>query len=235
MDDLLVIDDGPIRHLRLNRPEQLNTFDPTLHDAVLREIRAAEADDSVRVLALSGEGRALSAGENLRSGSGYPERYRHRLVALDIGIGPLLLHEVTTALREFPKPTVALIHGHALGAGYDYALSCDFRLATEDCNFGDPRIHRALWMAEGWSYKLPRLIPLGHVARVAYMGETMDGQVALAMGLVHRVYPAGSDLREVARDFLLQLASLDANAYAVTKRRLLRYLDAGWEVACNRP
>lgn len=233
-NDLLIIDEGPIRHLRLNRPDQLNTFDPPQHERLLRAIEAAGRDPEVRVIALSGEGRAFCAGENLKGGAALPERYASRKVELEVGLGPLLLHEVLTALREVPRPTVALIHGHALGAGYDFALGCDFRVATEDCNFGDPRIHRALWMAEGWSYTLPRLIPLGFAARTTFMGETMKGREALEMGLVHRVYPAGVDLRESAHDFLQQLAALDPEAYACTKQRLLRQLDMSYEAACSQ-
>ncbi len=227
--------DGPaaVRHLILNRPEKLNALDQDQHARIRDAVRAAEAEPSVRAIALSGNGRAFCAGDDLGAagrGDG-PDPLAGRRVDLDVGPGPVLLLESAAALRDCAKPTVALLHGHALGSGYDYSLSCDFRLATEDVHYGDPRIHRALWAAEGWSYKLPRLLCQSAVAPIAYLGETMDGRTAEARGLVHRVYAAGTDLRRAARPFLEELAMLPAAAYAATKAALLRALDGALDHA----
>ena len=238
---LILRDDGPVRHLILNRPHKLNALDLEQHVRIKRAVEAAADDDSVRVLVLSGEGRAFCAGDDLTAGA--PARGAHgsdphgkdpmrgRRVDLDLGTGPAFLLESAAVLRACPKPTVVLLHGHALGSGYDYSLSCDFRLATEDVNYGDPRIHRALWAAEGWSYKLPRLVHQSVVTPVAYLGETMDGPTAHAYGLVHRVYPAGADLRDAAKPFLDELASLEGGAYARTKARILASVDLDFEHA----
>ena len=123
------------------------------------------------------------------------------------------------------------MHGASLGSGYDYSLSCDFRLATADVNYGDPRIHRAMWAAEGWSYKLVRQVDQSAVTPIAYLGERMDGERAFEYGLVHKVYPAGSDLLEASRPFLAALAELDADAYRETKRAILAGLDLGFEAS----
>lgn len=223
VEDCPVAGSGSVRHLILNRPDKLNAIDQDQHARLAAAVAAATADDGVRALALSGNGRAFCAGDDLRAGApaGDADPLAGRRVDLDVGPGPVLLLQSAAALRDCPKPTVALLHGHALGSGYDYSLSCDFRLATEDVNYGDPRIHRALWAAEGWSYKLPRLVCQSAVAPIAYLGETMDGRAAQARGLVHAVYPAGSNLRQAARPFLEQLAMLPAAAYAATKALLL--------------
>ena len=148
--ELEVVDDGPIRHLILNRPDKLNSMHMQQHERILRELKVAECLDQVRLIAISGRGRAFCAGDDLRTvtnwrdESTWPKRYKKHFVDTDIGMGPLLLQEVTSFLRYYPKPTAALLHGYAVGAGYDYALSCDLRLITPDCRFGDPRIHRAL-------------------------------------------------------------------------------------------
>jgi len=134
-------------------------------------------------------------------------------------------------IREVTKPTVALMHGYAIGAGYDYATSCDFRVATEDCRFGDPRVHRALWAAEGWSYKLTRLVGAGWACRIALLGQLLTGLEAERMGLVHRVYPPTKDLRESAHEFLLRLAGLPAESYAIIKRHIIDGLDLSYEAA----
>ena len=229
---LVVSDEGRVRHLILNRPQKLNALDLDQHVRIKRAVEAAADDDSVRLLVLSGEGRAFCAGDDLTAGAPQGEDpMRGRRVDLDLGTGPAFLLESAAVLRACPKPTVVLLHGHALGSGYDYSLSCDFRLATEDVNYGDPRIHRALWAAEGWSYKLPRLVNQSVVTPIAYLGETMNGPAAHAYGLVHRVYPAGADLRTAAKPFFDQLANLDEGAYAQTKARILASVDLDFEHA----
>ena len=229
---LIAYDEGPIRHVRFNRPEKLNAIDLQQHERVIKAISAADTSPNVRVICFSGEGRAFCSGDDLKSTERvWPERYKKRLVDLDIGIGPLLLQEVTTVIRNLTKPTVVLMHGYALGAGYDYATSCDFRVATEDCRFGDPRVHRSLWAAEGWSYKLLRLVPGGWAARTALMGEPFTGREAEQIGLVHRTYPSDTDLRESAHEFLIRLAGLPAESYTIIKRHILDGLDLSYEGA----
>ena len=217
---------GLIRHLVLNRPDKLNALDLDQHVRIKAAVEAATDDGDVRVLCLSGRGRAFCAGDDLTARSSPdPDPLAGRRVDLDLGSGPTFLLESAAALRHCPLPTAVLLHGHALGSGYDYSLSCDFRLATEDVNYGDPRIHRALWAAEGWSYKLPRLIHQSAVAPIAYLGETMNGAAAHAYGLVHAVYPAASDLRAAARPFLNRLAALSPVAYRETKALILAGVD----------
>ena len=229
--DAFVIEDeatahGLIRHLVLNRPDKLNALDLDQHVRIKAAVEAATDDGDVRVLCLSGRGRAFCAGDDLTARSSPdPDPLAGRRVDLDLGSGPTFLLESAAALRHCPLPTAVLLHGHALGSGYDYSLSCDFRLATEDVNYGDPRIHRALWAAEGWSYKLPRLVHQSAVAPIAYLGETMNGAAAHAFGLVHAVYPAASDLRAAARPFLNRLAALSPVAYRETKALILAGVD----------
>lgn len=227
---LIVADDGAVRHIRLNRPEKLNALLPEQHERIGRAFLAADADDAVRVIALSGAGRAFCAGDDMSAAArSWPPRLRNRLVDLEIGPGPALLLQTASWVRHVAKPTVALLHGHALGAGYDYSLACDFRVATADVNYGDPRIHRAMWAAEGWSYTLTRQLDQSAATPIAYLGQRMDGEQALARGLVHRVYPAGCDLLEAAKPFLEHLATLDAAAYGETKRAILKALDSSFE------
>jgi len=239
--DLEIFDDGPIRHIVFNRPRVLNTIQKMQHQRVIDALQEAEDQDSVRLVAFSGRGRAFCAGDDLkesggnwRNPTGWPERYRRRhMVDLEIGIGPMILQEVTSVIRYLSKPTAALMHGYAMGAGYDYALSCDLRVVTEDCQFGDPRVHRALWSAEGWSYKLPRAVPAGHVARIAYLGELMSGAKAVETGLAHALLPALADVRDAARPLLMRIAAQDPAAYRATKFALLDGLDLPYRAALH--
>ena len=186
-DELLIQDEGGVRHLILNRPQKINAIDYAQHLRLLGAFKDAEATTSVKVVALSGMGRGFCAGDDLtRGGYDGPDPYANRKVDLEIGIGPVVLLEACAVLRNLTKPMVALMHNIALGSGYDYSLSCDFRLVTARIKYGDPRIDRALWAAEGWSYKLPRLIPQSLVANIAYLGDIMDGEQAMRFGSRHR-------------------------------------------------
>lgn len=231
LDGLLVEDVGSVRHIRFNKPQRLNALADEEHELVIQLLGAAASDPGVHTVAFSGEGRAFSSGADMGRGGEPPARYLPRRVDLDVGMGPLFLHEAITVIRNLPKPTVALMHGYALGAGYDYATSCDFRLATEDARIGDPRVHRALWAAEGWAYKTSRLIAQTHMSRMHYLGEHLTGQRAWEIGFVHRVFPEGSDIRDGAQPFLDELTAIDPETFARTKRKLLEDRDLSYRAS----
>lgn len=231
MDDELIVDDqGSVRHIILNRPRKLNAIDYSQHLRLLNAFESAANEEHVKVVALSGMGRAFCSGDDLSSGKfdGVdPMSDRH--VDLEMGSGPVLLLHSCAVLRSLPKPTVALMHGVALGSGYDYSLSCDFRVMAPDTNYGDPRIHRALWAAEGWSYKLPRLIHQSSVAYTAYLGERWESDTALDNGLVHFIYDDEPDIRATSKRLLDELVEVSGPAYAQTKQLLLDSVDATFE------
>lgn len=225
--------EGPICHIIFNNPERLNALAPMQHEGVLQALKSAEADDAVRVIVFSGAGRGFCAGDYIKGtgGGGWPARLAHRRVELDIGAGPVLLNEATTAIRNLLKPTVALMHGVALGAGYDYASSCDFRLSTHGCSIGDPRIRLGLWGAEGWSYKLSRLIGQTYVPPMTYDGGLLTGAEAAEIGFVHKLYPDDAPLKEGAHEFLMRIASIDAVTYRKVKADILCGLDQSYAQA----
>lgn len=229
--DALIIDDRKgVRHLILNRPEKINAIDFDQHLRLKEHFEKADTDPSVKVLALSGVGRGFCAGDDLAStGISGHDPYKHRKVDLELGSGPSLLLESCAVLRKLSKPTVALMHGIALGSGYDYSLSCDFRVVTTDIRYGDPRINLALWAAEGWSYKLPRLIGQSLVSRIAYLGEPMNGEQAYEFGLAHRVVSGEPGIIDSSREFLNILLELSGSAYSNMKKNMLDSIDATFD------
>ena len=231
-EPLLVEDDGAVRHLILNRPEKINAIDYAQHLRLMRQFDLAENDPSVKVIALSGVGRGFCSGDDLTASAFEgDDPHRHRKVDLEMGSGPAVLLQSCRKLHHLSKPTVALMHGIALGSGYDYSLSCDFRVLTPDIRYGDPRIDRALWAAEGWSYKLPRLTNLSIVSRIAYLGEIMNGEQALAYGLAHAVVDGEPDIRASARSFLEKLTRVSSPAYSRVKHSLLAGIDSDFKRA----
>ena len=231
-EPLLIKDDGSVRHLILNRPDKINAIDYAQHLRLMNHFDLAERDSSVKVIALSGVGRGFCSGDDLTAPPFEGEDpHRDRKVDLEMGSGPALLLQSCQKLHHLSKPTVALMHGIALGSGYDYSLSCDFRVVTPDIRYGDPRIDRALWAAEGWSYKLPRLTNLSVVSRVAYLGEIMNGEQAFAYGLAHAIVDNDPDMRESARPFLENLTRVSSPAYGQVKHAILRGMDTDFERA----
>ena len=153
-----------------------------------------------------------------------------RRVDLDLGPGPAFLLESAAVLRRCPKPTVALLHGHALGSGYDYSLSCDFRVATEDVNYGDPRIHRRCGRPRVGrtncrvSFTSPCWRPSLIWARPWTVRWPMPRPGASPL-------PGRGGLAPCRQAFLDDLATLDADAYAETKARALAAVDLPFEQA----
>ena len=232
---LITRDEDGVRHLVLNRPERINAIDHAQHLRLMNAFRHADKDDSVRVVALSGSGRGFCAGDDLRAAPFEgTDPLAHRRVELGVGSRPITLHQSTATLRNLSKPTVALMHGIALGSGYDYSLCCDFRVVTPNIRYGDPRINLALWAAEGWSYTLPRLIGQSLVSSIAYRGEIMDGETALRMGLAHRVVSGEPSVIESSKSFLYELLAVSGPAYSATKRSMLTAIDASFDQAMSQ-
>lgn len=233
-EPLIIKDDGSVRHLILNRPEKINAIDYAQHLRLMAQFELAEADPKVKVIALSGVGRGFCSGDDLTAGAYQGEDpHLHRKVDLEMGSGPAALLQSCSKLHHLSKPTVALMHGIALGSGYDYSLSCDFRVVTPDIRYGDPRIDRALWAAEGWSYKLPRLTNLSIVSRVAYLGEIMNGSQAYAYGLAHAIVDGETDIRESALPFLENLVRVSSRAYSQVKHAILSGIDTDFNRATS--
>ena len=233
-EPLIVVDDGPIRHLILNRPEKLNAIDQMQHIRLISEFVSAETDLDVELLTLSGVGRGFCSGDDLTASPlPDPDPFEDRKVDLDLGSGPIILLKACDLLRKLRIPTVAVMHGVALGSGYDYSLSCDFRVVTKSVRYGDPRIDRALWAAEGWSYKLPRLTNYSLVSRIAYLGEIMNGQTAYNYGLAHMVVPDTEQILDAAQPLFKRLVGQSSYAYSITKSRINGEMDGSFLTAVN--
>lgn len=231
MKSIIVESAGPVLHIKLNSPGRLNALDLGQHESIRDALLTAEARDEVRVVVISGAGRAFCAGDHIKAGGAgaLPRRLQHRAVDLAIGTGPLLLLEVTSILRRLTKPTLALLHGYAVGAGFDYACACDFRLATTDCIIGDPRMKLALWGAEGGSYMVPRLQGQAFLSGTTYLGQTLNGAAAAKCGFVHKIIAAPTLDDGVVAGFCMRLAELPEEAFRQQKMRMLMGVDGSFE------
>ena len=117
-----------IAWITLNRPDRLNALNAPLGEEVLHALDACERDEEVRAIVITGAGRAFCAGDDLREPAEHPLPIRVRQYVEGTGRWPRMVK----AIRSMPKPVIAMVNGHAHGAGFDIALSCDFRIASED-------------------------------------------------------------------------------------------------------
>jgi enoyl-CoA hydratase len=171
--------------LTLNRPATLNSWNQKMRDELREGVRGLAADDSLRVLVVTGEGRAFSAGEDVRGMQGLAELGTRgfRRVARDI-------HNVFDEIEAMEVPVIAAINGVAAGGGLELALSCDFRFAAGTAKLGFPENNVGLIPGSGGCSRLVKLIGVSKAKRVVMSGEMLAAARALEIGLVDEVFAA---------------------------------------------
>ena len=165
--------------LTLNRPHAMNSFDLELMAEHRRRLEEFAADDELRVLVYTGEGRAFSTGIDIKKAPDFLHwgaEDRHRTW-------------VTPCSMEISKPTIAAVNGYAFGGGCELALGCDIRIASEKAVFGLPEVLLGALPGGGGTQTLPRLIGLGDALLLMLTGESIDAAEALRLRLVQKVVP----------------------------------------------
>lgn len=205
MTDILFQSQNEIAVVTFNRPNVLNVFRRSMFQQLLELFDIIEKDDSIRVVLLTGAGRAFSAGIDLEevshlfNGQMSMEQARAELNKMQ---------ELTHRMVNLPKPIISAINGLAFGAGAEIAIASDIRIASQTATFEFSEVKRGLFETNGVMHRLPRLIGMGRAAHIMLSGERISAQTALEMGLVSRIVPFESIL-----DDGLQLAhTLAANA-----------------------
>jgi enoyl-CoA hydratase len=205
--------DGPVATITFDRPDKLNAADLAQCHALEAAVGAVGAEAGVRVVLLRGAGRSFGSGID-----------RDMLAG---GMPPDFLpsHErAYAALEDMDKLVIAVLHGHALGAGLLVALACDLRICSTDAVLGLLAARYGLFPAMG-TFRLPRLIGLGPARRLILSGETVDPTEAHRLGLVDHVVPAQRFDEGVAQ-LVARYAALSPAAVVAVKRLTARAFDA---------
>jgi 2-(1,2-epoxy-1,2-dihydrophenyl)acetyl-CoA isomerase len=204
--------------ITLDRADALNAFDRAMKDELLAALKAADRDRAVRVLIITGAGRAFSAGQDLkeRQDPGAADL----ITELRTRYNPLIL-----AMRRLEKPIIAAVNGVAAGAGCSLALACDLVIASEQARFIQAFSRVGLVPDSGSTWFLPRLMGYARAAEMTFLAEPMDAATAERLGLVNRVVP-GDRLMDEARALAERLAGAAPLALALTKRALNRAMGA---------
>jgi enoyl-CoA hydratase/carnithine racemase len=177
---------GEVAILTLTRPHAMNSFDLELMAEHRRRLEEFEADEDLRVLVYTGEGRAFSTGIDIRKAPDFihwEAEDRHRTW-------------VTPCSMEISKPTIAAVNGYAFGGGCELALGCDIRIASEKAVFGLPEVLLGALPGGGGTQTLPRLIGMGDALLMMLTGESIDAEEALRLRLVQKVVPEDQLMEE---------------------------------------
>lgn len=193
----------------LNRPDQLNAINRTMLEELWAACDEIEADTSLKVVTITGNGRAFCAGADLRD----IQQALSHAPQLDAFLH--LVHKVFNRIEDLQKPVVAGVHGMALAGGLEIILACDLAVAEEGALLGDQHANFGLVAGGGGTQRLSRLIGQRKAKELILLGNRLSAQEALAVGLVNRVAPAGKleeTLREMTDD--LRVKSLQAGRLA---------------------
>lgn len=197
--------------MRLNRPDNLNSWNQQMRDEMRAALAELVADDALRVLVITGTGRAFSAGEDVRGMKGLTDigTRGFRRVARDI-------HNVFDEIESIEVPVIAAINGVAAGGGMELALSCDFRFASDAAKMGFPENNVGLIPGSGGCSRLVRQVGLSAAKRIVMTGEMLTADKALSLRLVDEVVPGGQ-LMEHAMAFARTLAGKAPQALGLAK------------------
>jgi enoyl-CoA hydratase/carnithine racemase len=208
-EPVLVAHGDGVREVRLNRPEKRNALSFLMYEQLVLALSAAQADEAVRAVLLSGEGASFSAGNDLHdflSGPAFSAAH------------PAM--EFLRTLATFGKPLLAAVQGQAVGIGVTMLLHCDLIVAARSAQFTLPFVALGLVPEAGSSLLLPRLIGHQRAAELLFLGQPFSADTAYRLGLVNSVVEERSLLDE-ARALARAVAQQPAEALAAT-RRLLR-------------
>jgi 2-(1,2-epoxy-1,2-dihydrophenyl)acetyl-CoA isomerase len=202
--------------ITLNRPDSLNALNAVMRRELLAAFKAAGRDEAVRAVVLTGEGRGVCSGADLRGGAA--ERAFRRVLTDEYN--PLMV-----AIRELPKPVIAAVNGVAAGAGVSLALACDLIYASEEARFIQAFVRIALVPDSGSTRTLVRALGRHRAAALVFSGEPLSAAEAHLAGLVNVVVP-GDQLSATVWAAAAGLAAAPTRAIGLAKRAINHAEDA---------
>jgi enoyl-CoA hydratase/carnithine racemase len=219
----------PIATIKLNRPDKLNAFGGPMREELLEALGKVAADDEIRVLIVTGEGRGFSAGGDIDHLKQMREAQDERALRQVLDTG----QKITNSMRSMPKPVIAAVNGPCAGAGFSFALGCDIRIASEAATFGASFARIGLHPDWGGSWFLPRLVGSAQACELIFTGSMISAREAERIGLVNRVVP-----HEELMPAVLELASVMARSapqvVRLAKESIYRSLSSDLESAYAR-
>ena len=212
-DEVEVVADGPVRIVRLNRPDQMNAFDDALHHGFASVWAHVERDNEARAAVITGNGRAFSAGGNIDDFETFRVDFAARRQALRNG------RRIVSEMLDVHIPVVAAVNGPAVGLGATLMTLCDIVFISDSTFVADPHVANALVAGDGGAVTWPAYTSLLKVKQYLLTGDRIPAVDAVAMGLANFAVPAERVLDEAVA-FAHRLASLPPQAVQDTKALL---------------
>jgi enoyl-CoA hydratase/carnithine racemase len=182
-ENLDITEDSGIVTVKLNRPEKLNALVGHMRRDLAEALEQAGSDRSVRVVVITGAGRAFCAGGDIARAVELMDQNNSEEFARLLGAA----RRVVTAIRGMTKPVIASVNGPASGAGCNLALACDLRIASESATFSQSFVKIGFQPDWGGTYFLPRLVPSNKACEMFFLGDSIDAREALRLSLVNWV------------------------------------------------
>ncbi|MFN2454103.1 MAG: enoyl-CoA hydratase/isomerase family protein [Pyrinomonadaceae bacterium] len=220
-ENIKVSEDACILTITLDRPEKLNAFAGHMRRDLAEVLEHAGSDRKIRAVVITGAGRAFCAGGDI----GYTAELMERDDAEEFARLLGAARRVVTAIRDMTKPVLASIGGAASGAGFNLALACDLRIASTDATFSQSFVKIGLHPDWGGTYFLPRLVAPNKACELFFLGDTIDAEEALRLGLVNRVVPP-DELESETRKLAERLRDAPPVAVAAAKHAVYMSDDA---------
>ncbi|MEB3851973.1 MAG: 3-hydroxyacyl-CoA dehydrogenase/enoyl-CoA hydratase family protein [Desulfurococcales archaeon] len=210
-ETILIRLEKPIAWIVLNRPNKLNALSPKLLRELGEALDELEERDDVRVVIITGSGRAFSAGADVTAFAG--------ITPIQAAVFSRRFQELTLKIEYYTKPVIMALNGYTLGGGLELAMSGDIRIASETAMLGQPEINLGFIPGAGGTQRLPRIVGRSKAKELIFTGDMIPASEALKLGLVDKVVPP-ERLEQEARALALKLAekpplALMAAKYAV--------------------
>lgn len=198
--------------ITLNRPEVYNALNDEITFELQAAVKAATKDDEIRVLVITGEGKAFCSGQDLKAAMNAPERSFSESIRKRYN--PLIM-----GLRNIPKPVICKLNGVAAGAGCSLALACDLIIASEEATLTEIFINIGLVLDSGSSYFLPRMAGSPKAFELSTMGTKVSANEALSIGLINKVVPS-DQLSEAVKGYTDYYKNAPTKAIGIIKKML---------------
>lgn len=218
LETLTIDDRGGVRVIALDRPQAMNAANRSMLRELAAAFAAAEDDDDVRCLVLTGAGRAFCSGRDLSEAEAGEDAY----AIISETITPVLAQ-----LWEFEKPTIAAVNGAAMGVGLGLALNCDLVIAADNARLSSPFANLGVALDSGGHFHLPRLIGMHRALEMVYTADVIRGQQAAEWGLVNRSV-AGNRLMPVVLKMAERIAAGPTLAFRRQKDLLRKSASMSW-------
>ena len=220
--------DGPVATIRLNRPERLNAIDGPMRDEISNALEAA-ANDSIRVVVLTGEGRGFSAGGDILN----LKELREKKAENDFRAILTKGQAINRYMRSMSKPVIAAVNGPCAGAGFSLALGCDIRVASDRATFGPVFARIGLHPDWGGSWRLPRLVGSARACEMIFTGQMFSAEEAEKTGVVNRVVPH-DDLINNVMELARKIADNPPGVIRLSKESIYKSLTSNLDEAFGR-